>query len=131
MATVLAVALAWSSRSPETLDGQVTYYSPGLMQQVAENRGLSLEGYAGGVALNRRGDLGRVVWLEFDGAIDGPFLVVDCARREHYESREQRSRVVEVDAQTAMRRGFYGVRPVSVKVFFDDSVSCTGIPCFE
>ena len=131
MSTIIAVALVWSSRSSGNLEGQATYYSPTLMQQVAENRGLSLEGYAGGVALNRRGDLGRVVWLEFDGAIDGPFLVVDCARKEHYDSREQRSRVVEVDAQTAMRREFYGVGPVSVKVFFDDSVSCTGIPCFE
>ena len=131
MATVLAVALAWSSRSSGNLEGQATYYSPTLMQQVAESRGLSLEGYAGGVALNRRGDLGRVVWLEFDGVIAGPFLTVDCVQERHYQEREDQGRVVEVDAETAQRQGFYGVGPVSVKVWFDDAVSCTGIPCFK
>lgn len=125
MNTLLALALAWSSRSPDTLHGRATYYSPGKMAQVARYRGMDLTYYQGGVALNRRGDLGRVVWLEFDGAIEGPFLVVDCARRQHYKARLRAGYVVEVDAETALRHDFYGVGPIPVKVFFEDAVTCT------
>ncbi len=125
MATVIAVTLAWSSMSPQNLEGRATYYRPDLMGEVAANRSLSLNGYMGGVALNRKGDLGRVVWLEFDRAIEGPFLSVDCAQHEHYKAREQKGYVVEVDAATALRHDFFGVGPAPVKVYFDDAVSCT------
>ena len=128
MATVIAL-IAWSSASSGNLEGQATYYSPKLMEEVAEYRGLSLDGYLGGVALNRQGDLGRVVWLEFDRAIEGPFLSVDCAQREHYEARERKGYVIEVDAETARRHGFFGIGPILVKVYFDDSVSCTLPSC--
>ena len=117
--------MAWSSTSPSNLEGRATYYSPGLMRQVAENRGMDLSGYLGGVALNRKGDLGRVVWLEWDDAVEGPYLVVDCAKRRHYKVREWKNYVVEVDAFTAKRHGFYRVGPHPVKVYFDDAVSCT------
>ena len=129
MDAALLVVSLWSSMSSQNLEGQATYYSHGLMERVAENRGMDLTGYMGGIALNRKGDLGRVVWLEWDDAVEGPFLVVDCAQRNHYKSRG--NRVVEVDAETAKRHGFFGVGPVPVKVFFYDSVSCTGLPCFE
>ena len=125
MATILAVTLVWSSMSPGNLEGQATYYSPSLMERVAENRGMDLSGYMGGVALNRRGDLGRVVWLEWDRAVEGPFLIIDCAKRQHYSIREKKGYVVEVDAETARRHGFYKVGPAPVKVYFDDSVNCT------
>lgn len=128
MATVIAL-IAWGSASPGNLEGQATYYSPHLMETVAENRGMDLNGYLGGVALNRKGDLGRVVWLEFDRAINGPYLVVDCARKHHYETRERLGRVVEVDAETAKRQGFYRYKPIPVKVYFDDTVSCTVPAC--
>jgi hypothetical protein len=129
MIAVLAMTLAWSSRSPDTLHGQATYYSPGVMAQVAKNRGMDLTPYLGGVALNRKGDLGRIVWIEFDTAIEGPFLVVDCAQEGHFPDRENQNRVIEVDAATAIRHGFYGVGPVPVKVFFDTQVTCTLSPC--
>ena len=117
--------LVWSSTSQDSLHGRATYYSPGLMETVAANRGMDLTGYLGGVALNRRGDLGRIVWLEWPGGIEGPFLVVDCAQERHYKRRESKRLVVEVDAQTAMRQGFYGVGPWEVRVYFEDSVTCT------
>ena len=117
--------------SSQNLEGQATYYSHGLMERVAENRGMDLTGYMGGIALNRKGDLGRVVWLEWGSVTEGPFLTVDCARKGHFQAREDDGRVVEVDAQTAQRHGFFGVGPVPVKVIFYDSVSCTGLPCFE
>ena len=119
------LVIMWSSMSSQNLEGQATYYSPGLMERVAENRGMDLSGYAGGVALNRKGDLGRAVWLDWGGVTEGPFRIVDCARRDHYKARERKGYVVEVDAQTAKRHGFFGIGPVPVKVYFDDSISCT------
>jgi hypothetical protein len=102
-----------------SIRGRSTYYAPTVMEEVTAARGLDLSPYAGGVALNRAGDLGRLVLLEWwDGAVTGPYLVVDCARRDHYDQRESQNYVVEVDAQTAMARGFYGVGPVPVIVWF-------------
>lgn len=113
---------AWAEPTQETrLAGRATYYRPGLMDEVAINRGLDLDGYLSGVALNRAGDLGRVVWLQWeDGWIAGPFLVVDCAQRgPHFERRLEQGYVVEVPAWVARLQGFYGVGPVAVTVRFD------------
>lgn len=107
------------------LQGEATYYAEGLMEQVAENRAMDLRPFVGGVALNRAGDLGRVVWLEWEapdgtgGTVEGPFLSVDCAREgKDYERRELEGRIVEVDWEVAVRRGFAGVGPVGVKVWY-------------
>ena len=116
---VLAAALWSVPTADDWIDGKATYYAPGIMERVAENRGRSLAGYVGGVALNRAGDLGRRVWLEWgEGEIDGPYLVVDCARELHFAEREDARLVVEVDAQTAWRHGFFRVGPVPVRVLF-------------
>ena len=125
------LVIMWSSMSSRNLEGQATYYSPGLMEKVAENRGMDLSGYMGGVALNRKGDLGRVVWLDWGGVTEGPFLVVDCAQKAHYRVREKQFRVVEVSAEIAQKHGFYGVGPHPVTVWFYNTVSCTGLPCLE
>lgn len=121
-ATILAALspVLWPVPTEEpTIQGGATYYAPGLMEQVAARRGLDLEPYAGGVALNRAGDLGRQVVLQWeDGTITGPYLVVDCARSDHYDDRLRQNYVVEVDAQTAQLRGFFGVGPVPVTVWF-------------
>ena len=78
---------------------------------------MSLAGFVGGVALDRRGDLGRTVWIEWsDGDVDGPFLVIDCAKRKHVGGC-----IVEVDASVAKKRGFYGVDRVPVRVYFYDT----------
>lgn len=113
----------WDERTEAIgLTGLATYYAPGVMEEVAINRHLDLDGYVAAVALNRAGDLERVVWLEWaDGEVFGPYLVVDCARRgEHFEARERQGYVVEVPAGVARLRGFYGVGPEPVTVWFRD-----------
>lgn len=117
MTALLILALSGPTREP--VDGLATYYDPGLMQQVADNRGMSLDGFAGGVALNDCADLGLVVWLEFEGLpVLGQFLVADCAQPQHAIIREERGRVVEVSADLARRVGFYGVGPWPVRVLW-------------
>lgn len=64
MIAVAMLALWMEATAEDHLAGEATYYAAGVMERVAAFRGLSLEGYAGGVALNRAGDLGRPVWLE-------------------------------------------------------------------
>lgn len=120
MTAILAAALLTSWPQPTdatSIQGKATYYRDGLMQEVLDYRGL---GFADGVALNRAGDLGRVVWLQWgDGSIDGPFVVADCAQRAHYIGRKELGRVVEVSAKVAKEKGFYGVGPVRVIVWFE------------
>jgi hypothetical protein len=111
------------------LDGYATYYAPGLMEKVAANRGIDLQAYLGGVALNRAGDLGRAVWLEWGpGQVEGPFLAVDCAQFKHFPERQRLSYVVEVDAGTARRHRFYGAGPVPVRVLFTEPTALAGPP---
>jgi hypothetical protein len=123
----LLVLSTWRSPTSDAeVAGAATYYRPGVMQEVARNRGLKAYDppFLGGVALNRAGDLGRKVWLRWaDGAVEGPFLVVDCAARGDYTKRLSQKRVAEVDAETARRRGFYGVGPVPVTVLFEPPVA--------
>ena len=91
--------MQWSSPTPQIeISGEVSYYGPGLMDQVAETRGYNLAGYVAGVALMPAGDLGRDVWLYIGGRWSGPFLVVDCSQLGHYEMNIERGRVVEVGA---------------------------------
>ena len=120
--TMLALlAVLWQvPTSDDAIAGQATYYAPGVMEAVAVNRGMSIAGFRGGVALNRAGDLGRTVWLEYNGEITGPYRVVDCARRgPHFEERERKGYVVEIDYRLARDWGIVGVGPVPVKVHFE------------
>jgi len=128
--SALLLPAAWSEPTPMTfLDGYATYYAPGLMEKVAANRGIDLQAYLGGVALNRAGDLGRAVWLEWGpGQVEGPFLAVDCAQFKHFPERQRLSYVVEVDAGTARRHRFYGAGPVPVRVLFTEPTALAGPP---
>ena len=65
-----------------------------------------------------RGDNWCMTWAA-DGSIVGPLPVVDCAQKAHYAKRERQGRVVEVSARVAKERGFYGVGPVPVMVWFE------------
>ena len=104
------------------LVGLSTYYAPGLMQEVANNRGVDLAGYSG-VALNDCDLLGEKVWLEWGpGEFTGPHPSVDCAEAGDLALREAQGRVVEVDAETAQAVGFYGVGPRWVAVWFVEPV---------
>jgi len=107
----------WTTPTPGDLAGKATYYAPGLMRKVTENRDLNVEGF-GAVALNRAGDLGRVMWLDWGEGLEGPYLSVDCAQGAHYRDRIAAGRVIEVSAQEAKQKGCYGVGPVPVKVLF-------------
>jgi hypothetical protein len=98
--------------------GKATYYRDGLMDEVAEQRGMKLSGYAGGVALNDCAALGTAVYLEWGpGEVTGPHLSVDCAAAGDLAERERLGRVVEVDADLAREIGFYGVGPRWVGVW--------------
>lgn len=106
----------WLGDSELPIQGEVTYYVPGLMEWVYEYR-LRLNQVpvcdppecAGYVALLRPGDLGRKVWLQRPGhEADGPFLVVDYAASEDFERLSERGWVAEVDYMTAWRWAMQG-----------------------
>jgi hypothetical protein len=96
------------------------YYNPGIMRQVVEYRKNmgeieSCDDCVGYAALLRAGDLNRKIWIEWtDGTVEGPFLVADVAARHHVDMLIQRGWAVDVDNQTAMRRGMF--MPVAVTV---------------
>jgi len=100
--------------------GRAMYYNPGIMAQVLSfrmqsNHVSTCPECVGYVALLNRSDLNRKVWIEWDdGDIEGPFLVIDCAAKQHVESLLSRNWVVDVDYATAMRRGMYNPLPVTV-----------------
>lgn len=111
----------WGEASPEAdvLVGKATYMDHGVMDRVLDNKGVGLPP-SRTVALNRAGDRGRWVWVQWpDGSIDGPLLAVDCVQRDRFLLRESWRVVVEVSAELAVRRGFYGVGPVPVVVWMD------------
>ena len=92
---------------PKLFTGKALFYGPWAMQATANYRGLSLDGYIGGVALMTCGDLGESVWLRRPGFDwEGPYLVVDCARRNDlYGLIVYWGDSVEVDWKTARRWG--------------------------
>lgn len=101
----------WLSPNPYHFVGLATFYGEGVMERVAEVRGLSLNGVWGGVALMNCGDIGKHVWLKRNTAteFEGPYLVVDCSRHEHlYSNVVLHGLAVEVDWQTSRRWGMTG-----------------------
>lgn len=118
--TLLAVALTLFPFQADDI-GRATYYRSGLMAEVAETRGMSLDGFVDGVALNDCSNLEKTVWLEFEGIPVplGPMKSVDCAQPKHAVIREQQGYVVEVSAALAKRVGFYGIGPWPVRVLFE------------
>jgi hypothetical protein len=111
---------SYTAQSPLPVRGRAMYYNPGIMTEVLSYR-LQLKqvedcgNCVGYVALLRAGDLNRRVWLQWnDGTVEGPFLVIDVAARHHVPSLLARNWVVDVDYQTAMRRGMNQPIPVTV-----------------
>lgn len=117
----VALTLAWTDSTPgDHIDGKATYMNPGKIEQAARNTHRSLDGVIGGVAMNRRGDIGRLVWLEHKGRITGPYRVVDCAQQgEHYETRERQNRILEVTYELADEWGMIGLGPTDVTVWLN------------
>lgn len=97
-------------RQPISSSGGAVYYAPGVMEATAAYRGLSLDGYLGGVALMGCGQLGESVWIRRPGlALEGPYLVADCARlNDYWPIIKGRGEVIEVDWQTWARWGYDG-----------------------
>lgn len=98
-------------------DGLATYYAPGLIERVAKTRGIQRGIAVDFVALNRCNDIGKLVWLERDGVVTGPYRSVDCAQRgQHQEDRERLGRVVEVSYKQASVWSMIG--PIPVRVWY-------------
>jgi hypothetical protein len=104
----------WLSPNPNHFIGLATYYGDGIMEKVAERRGLSLNNVWGGVALMNCGDVGSHVYLKRSPQyeFEGPYLVVDCSQKRHlYYNVVINGLAVEVDYQTSRRWGMSGGLP--------------------
>ena len=93
--------------APEVFTGDVWPYGPNVMEATAEYKGLSLDNVVDGVALMTCADAGGLVWLQRPGLDwEGPFKVVDCARRNDlYNTTVHRDEAVEVGFETAVKWG--------------------------
>jgi len=107
------------------LQGDATYMAPTMMAKAAMGHGyiadwrdwpgwLESRGYAGAIALNRAGDLGRTVWLVGPDGIIRRVFVADCAGRDAYAWRVKNGRIAEVDWMTARAWGMNDLVPVTV-----------------
>jgi hypothetical protein len=112
---------AYSEPTPLPVTGLAMYYAPRVMDGVAfyrerVNKIEECEECIGRVALLRAGDIGRHVWIQVgNGAVEGPFQVLDVAGRHHIPDLLRRNWVVDVDYETAMRWGMRG--PIEVTVY--------------
>jgi len=100
----------WFLPAPLYTEGRAAYYASGVMEATAEYRGFSLAEYVDGVSLMSPADIGLEVWLKPPaGEWEGPFLVVDCARKaDIWPIIMGRNEVVEVGWTTAQRWGMRG-----------------------
>ena len=110
--------------SPLPIQGLATYYNPGIMEYVRDYRLQAGDIDAcpecvGSVALLRAGDIGRKVWLQPPGGDPvGPFLVVDCARRQDVLPLLQRNWAVDVSYEVGQYWGMN--RPLDGVIVFED-----------
>jgi hypothetical protein len=97
--------MTWYTPAPDHIVGKAVFYAPYMMRATAEYRGLDLDGYLDGVSLMSPADIGQTVWIKRPGEEwEGPFLVVDCARRsDMYGVIVHNEEVVEVGFRTAER----------------------------
>ncbi len=91
--------------NPPLAIGKAVFYGPNSMEATAKYRGFKLKGYVDGVSLLTCGDIGKSVWIKRPGNNwEGPFLVVDCAKRgDLYGIINYRNEVVEVGFKTALK----------------------------
>lgn len=101
-------------RSPLPQMGTATYYARGMMEHVVEYRTRHgqlphCDDCVGAVALLRAGDIGRKVWLQPPGGdLAGPFMVVDCARREDVPVLVDADWAVDVGYEVGQQWGMTG-----------------------
>ncbi len=119
LSLLLSPLIPWHMHTPLPASGKASYYAAGVMRRVAEYR-LRVGDIKpcpeciGYVAMMRKGDLGRRVWIEREGIVSGPYLVVDVAAPRDFASVIGRGIIVEVDYALAMSWGMRG--PVAVRV---------------
>jgi hypothetical protein len=103
----LVTVKTWYMPAPPYAFGRAVWYDPYIMEATARYRKLDLNDFVGGVALMSPSDIGRTVWLRRPGLDwEGPFLVVDSARRSDiWPVVMHRREIVEVDFETAVRWG--------------------------
>jgi hypothetical protein len=115
--------------SPLPQTGLATYYAPGMMEYVEGYRQTqgqlpACSECVGTVALLRAGDIGRKVWLQqSDGERVGPFLVIDCARREDVAPLVARGWVVDVSYE--LGQGWAMNRPLAGVTVLEDPADAT------
>ncbi len=111
-------------RSALPVTGLATYYAAGLMESVQWRRESSGQLGAcpecvGAVALLRAGDIGRKVWLQPPGGEPvGPFLVVDCARRQDVIPLLSRNWAVDISYELGQIWGM--TRPLDGVIVLED-----------
>lgn len=124
VARAQAPELGYWDRTPLPQTGLATFYADGVMEYVHSYRrslGQVPECHdcVGTVALLRAGDIGRKVWVQAPGSDPaGPFLVIDCARREDVEPLVARDWVVDVGFD--LGRTWNMSRPLSGVTVFED-----------
>ncbi len=112
------------AQTPLPQTGLATFYAPGLMERVSDYRRAQAEigscpECVGEVALLRAGDIGRKVWLQPpDGEPVGPFLVVDCARRQDVAPLLARAWAVDVSYDLGQLWGM--TRPLAGVTVLED-----------
>jgi len=87
--------------------GTATRYDPGVMDTVVSNRACygQLDAAAaclGYVALLDCQHLGRQVWVGSQGRIGGPYLVADCAARQHRERLARKGWALDLSWELAL-----------------------------
>jgi hypothetical protein len=124
LALTLTLTQTWESATPPGAVhvGPATRYDDGVMAGVMELRGiitdaalygdwLAANGYLGAVAVERKGDRFRKVWI--DG--EGPYFAADCRQLDHFPG----AFVVEVSWRIAQRWKRRGPWPQAVTVAFE------------
>jgi hypothetical protein len=126
------LAPGYWEQSPLPQTGLATFYAPGMMEYVAGYRQTQGQLPAcpecvGTVALLRAGDIGRKVWLQqVDGERVGPFLVIDCARRQDIDPLLARGWVVDVSYE--LGQAWAMTQPLAGVMVLEDPADATAGP---
>ena len=105
------LAPGYWEQTPLPHTGLATFYAAGMMEHVlavraGHGQALRCAECVGTVALLRAGDIGRQVWLQPPGGEPvGPFLVIDCARREDIPPLVARNWAVDVSFEVGQLWG--------------------------
>lgn len=127
-AGMAAAVLALAGGSPATSEaavmqgmrsGHAVFYSPGVFQIVARNRGMKLrEDVHGYAAVIDCGMIGRVIKARLNGRKLETFQVLDCSAPRDRARHQRIGLVIEVDYQSAVRNGFARLGRAPAQVYY-------------